>query len=309
MDQQQPVSKRFVPSQGQQSLPRQEGSRRDLRAIPIDSVLLPEGRAVLDDDVVGALASSMAEIGLQVPITVLQITAKYQLVAGAHRLAAAKRLGWSAIDAFVARDEVSAKVWEAEENLLHRKLDVLEHSEWLTQWATLVLGDSGQPDHKLGIGRPRGGKAEAARRLPFLAKSEAAARKEIERAEKIAALSPEAKQEIRRLGLADNQSALLDIARQLTADAQIAKARELSTRRESRKTRVRKTEPEGSQHSKEEPREQVLEQRPDLVPLIRAWEAAVDLRRAVGDAPTHVRQVFWEQVVRGYVHKPEHAES
>jgi ParB family chromosome partitioning protein len=70
------------------------------------------------------LAQSMAEIGLLHPIV---ITANNRLVSGLHRLEAARRLGWSTIEATVVdADDLHAELAEIDENLVRLNLTALE---------------------------------------------------------------------------------------------------------------------------------------------------------------------------------------
>lgn len=72
--------------------------------IPINNIIT-EGqliRAEMDDDHVIELSNSIAKVGLLQPVVVrLLHKSKYQLLAGAHRLAACRRLGWTHIPAVV----------------------------------------------------------------------------------------------------------------------------------------------------------------------------------------------------------------
>jgi ParB-like chromosome segregation protein Spo0J len=58
------------------------------------------------------------------------------LVAGAHRLAAAKQLGWDNIECFILRDELDdqSRLWEIAENLHRAELTALEKSELTDEW-------------------------------------------------------------------------------------------------------------------------------------------------------------------------------
>jgi len=87
-------------------------------------------RAV-DSGRVQALADSIAEIGLQTPITVTRLTEYedgepkevWRLVAGLHRLEACRSLGLVDIEATeMADDEVLQKLWECDENLCRSEL-------------------------------------------------------------------------------------------------------------------------------------------------------------------------------------------
>ena len=67
--------------------------------IPIFQINVNDGRREADQDAVQELADSIAELGLINPITVDQ---EYTLIAGLHRLEAAKRLGWRSIECTVS---------------------------------------------------------------------------------------------------------------------------------------------------------------------------------------------------------------
>jgi ParB family chromosome partitioning protein len=78
--------------------------------VPMNAVIVPVDRRECDPEAVSQLADSMSAIGLKTPITVRVVKrdvdtdgsdaiADHFLVAGAHRLEAARSLGWSEIDA------------------------------------------------------------------------------------------------------------------------------------------------------------------------------------------------------------------
>jgi len=108
--------------------------------VPVDSVIVP-GRRECDPEVVSKVAESMSVIGLKTPITVRTVNRDVDtdgsdaipdlfLVAGAHRLEAARSLGWSEIDAFVLDgDQVEARLWEIAENLHRKELTALQRAE------------------------------------------------------------------------------------------------------------------------------------------------------------------------------------
>lgn len=101
-------------------------------------------------------------------------------------------------------------MWEVSENLHRAELTVLQRSEQVARWVELADGVSAQLGQKSSKGRPEGrpegGDAKAARELNL-------DRKEVQRAKKIADLSPEAKAAAQEAGLADIQSALLAAAK------------------------------------------------------------------------------------------------
>ena len=71
-------------------------------SIPIDEIYLPaKRRAEIDPARVEALAESILEEGLQVPISVRKGKGRYVLVAGLQRLEAMKALGEETVIAIV----------------------------------------------------------------------------------------------------------------------------------------------------------------------------------------------------------------
>ena len=87
-------------------------------------------REALPDDV-KALSKSFAEVGMMNPITV---DANHNLVAGLHRLEAAKLLGWAEIECNVCElDELHAELAEIDENVVRTGLSDLELSELLAR--------------------------------------------------------------------------------------------------------------------------------------------------------------------------------
>jgi ParB family chromosome partitioning protein len=222
--------------------------------VPVKAVIVPGDRRERDPEAVSQLADSMSAIGLKTPITVRMVKrdvdtdgsdaiADHFLVTGAHRLEAARSLGWSEIDAFVLDgDEVEARLWEIAENLHRKELTVLQRSQLIADWVKIANQRSGQVVQKPNGGRPEGGIAQAARALPVPGKTEGGRRKNIERSMKIDEISPEAKQAAESAGLADNQSALLKIAAEPTAEAQAAKVAELAGRKRSQRKEHRHAE-------------------------------------------------------------------
>ena len=92
--------------------------------IAIKKIKVPPGRRKVELEAVEKLAGSMDEVGLANPITV---DAGYRLVAGLHRLEAAKLLGWTEVECSVLElDPVQAKIMEIDENLFRTSLSDLE---------------------------------------------------------------------------------------------------------------------------------------------------------------------------------------
>lgn len=90
----------------------------------IRSITVKAGRRAIDSAKVRELANSMNEIGLINPITV---TPDGVLVTGAHRLEAAKLLGWSEIQTTVFDGtELTVELAEIDENLMRNELHYID---------------------------------------------------------------------------------------------------------------------------------------------------------------------------------------
>jgi ParB/RepB/Spo0J family partition protein len=93
----------------------------DLRELDLPQIAM---RSSLDPDQLQDLASSMHRIGLINPITVRSVGSRWEVVAGARRLAAAKLLGWQAIPALaVSADIPGAEACKAAENWCRTSVD------------------------------------------------------------------------------------------------------------------------------------------------------------------------------------------
>jgi ParB family chromosome partitioning protein len=98
----------------------------------------------VDDERVAAMASSLDALGQISPIMVRVAPAKNKgetpliLVAGSYRLAAAKLLGWTEIDAIkVAADALDAQLREIAENLFRNELNALDRSIFVMKYREL----------------------------------------------------------------------------------------------------------------------------------------------------------------------------
>ena len=86
-------------------------------------------RVSMDDDHVIELSNSIAKLGLLQPIVVESMNGGvYQLIAGAHRLAACKRLNWTHIPANIRTPNESAPVkgLALVENIIRRDMSLQE---------------------------------------------------------------------------------------------------------------------------------------------------------------------------------------
>lgn len=184
---------------------------RKIVRLPIDEIVVPEGRRQLQPEKVKDLAGGMHELGLLHSISIRMQAGKPHLIDGHHRLNAARDLGWPDIECeIIEADERRARMIEIAANLHRAELVELERAEAITEWVRLAEEArneiSAQAEQKMGRGRPRGGLSAAAREINV-------GRNAIRRAKEIAALPEEAKAAARELGLTDNQSTLLKAAK------------------------------------------------------------------------------------------------
>jgi ParB family chromosome partitioning protein len=182
-----------------------------IERVLVQAITVSVGHRKVDPAIVDSLAESIGRLGLLSPILVRVFKEEDEmvhLIAGRHRLEAAKRLGWNLIDAFCfTGDDAEARMREIAENLHRSELTVLERSEQIEEWRVLAEeADKGKPQVGVNLGgRPSRGKKTTATELGV---SEQA----VERAEKIASITPAAKDAAKEAGIDDNQSKLLKVA-------------------------------------------------------------------------------------------------
>ncbi len=270
----------------------QKKTNADVHRILIDDIVVREGRRAIDLEAVAAIADSMAEIGQGMPITVRARKGRdYSaekvpvLVAGQHRLEAAKMLGWKRISAvYLDGNKRDARLWEIAENLHRSELPALERAELVCEWADLIdarheAGQLAQP----GGRQPKDkGISKTARRLNL-------SREKIRRSQVIAGISAKAKAKAKELGLDDHQAALLKIAKEPTVEKQIAKVMELAPKKQEKQS-------QGDGASAEEH----LRDKRAYAALRSAWKRARKFQRAWADATMAARRRFttntWDAV-------------
>ena len=146
-------------------------------SIRVEDIEVGERHRALSSDAVARLAGSLKEIGLQQPITIRvveemvldgQLTAGVPfLVAGRHRLEAAKSLGWSHIDCIEMDDDaLKAELWEIAENLHRCDLTKEQRDEHIRRYVELIeaqriVAQNGEQSPR-PIGRPKSAIQQAA---------------------------------------------------------------------------------------------------------------------------------------------------
>ena len=99
--------------------------------ININDIKINPGRREAAPEAVQRLSESIAEVGMMNPITV---TGDHTLIAGLHRLEAAKKLGWMEVECNISdMDSLHTELAEIDENVIRTGLSDLELSELLAR--------------------------------------------------------------------------------------------------------------------------------------------------------------------------------
>lgn len=130
----------------------------------ISEIIVDEGRRPIDEKSVSQLMDSIRTIGLLNPITT---TKDGHLIAGGHRLEAAKRLGWKEIECNVMEIfGLQAELAEIDENLVRHNLNHVEEGEQLLRRKEIY--EALYPKTKAGAAQGEGMKRSANRDLADL---------------------------------------------------------------------------------------------------------------------------------------------
>lgn len=182
---------------------------REVETFYVDDIRIEGARLrPLNPEAVDSLCASIKSVGLRTPITVRMsdaddVGAYPILVAGLHRLEAAKRLGMEQIDAFVSdtADEDRARLWEIAENLHRADLTPLERAEHRAEYLALWEKLAHRAPVSVGGRGLKGGDRQVARELGI-------DRRTMKREKDIAALPAEARDFAREAGLDKSTRAL-----------------------------------------------------------------------------------------------------
>ena len=120
--------------------------------VSISEIKISAGRREADPDGVQELVDSISKVGLLNPITIDQ---KHTLIAGLHRLEAAKLLGWTEIECTVSSLEgLLAELAEVDENVVRKGLSAMEYSDLLLRRKEIY--EALHPETKAGIAQAVG---------------------------------------------------------------------------------------------------------------------------------------------------------
>ncbi|WP_444453171.1 ParB N-terminal domain-containing protein [Rhodobacter capsulatus] len=210
-----------------------------LYQVPVSAVEVGERMHFFEEDRAKSIADSIEAIGLKTPIQLRLIHGhrpvlhtlcgpRLRLVAGRHRLAAVRMLGWEMIPALVSEmTDDEAECAEIEENLQRGNLTVMEHAASLAGLKAIYLrthpetargGDRKSDQRDNNVPLPTTG-AEALGKGVRFTKAEAEKRglneKAVKRLVQIGeAITSELRAEIGGTPLADNQAQLLKLVAQ-----------------------------------------------------------------------------------------------
>ena len=109
--------------------------------LSVERIIVARNAPPLDEATVNALVESMGRVGLINPVTVWRPTGVMpELIAGHHRLEAARRLQWEQIDAYVIEGDdhdqqaaVGAEIRGIDENLIRRTLSDAERASMIAR--------------------------------------------------------------------------------------------------------------------------------------------------------------------------------
>jgi ParB-like chromosome segregation protein Spo0J len=220
-----------------------------IRRILIVDIIVDDDRREVDEDDIAAKKKSFESIGMMTPITVRQEDDGPHLTAGQQRYETAKALGWETIDAaFFEGDKIDAKIWQDRENLDHLNYTALQRFEATARIMRLEAERISRQKVGKSRGRPESAGKKVARSLRFAGKTEAARTKTGERADKVDRLPEEVKEKVKAQGLDNKATALVEIAKEKSPEAQLEKIDEIVKRKAKaqavKRNRVKKSKAE-----------------------------------------------------------------
>jgi len=199
----------------------------------ISEITIGKRRRKLNESKVQELAESMAVFGLLNPVT---ISTGNELIAGYHRIEAAKRLGWNEIATHtLPGDPLQHELAEIDENLIRNDLTALERGEHLARRKEIYEGMHPETKREATLKQNRS-EIISERELLSFAESTAAAvgvssrtiRQEVQIAESI---TEPVKELIRETPVANRKTDLIELAREKDPDEQ-ARAASIAVQRE-----------------------------------------------------------------------------
>ncbi|HQM01167.1 MAG TPA: DNA methyltransferase [Ruminococcus flavefaciens] len=198
--------------------------------INITDIEIGTRKRKIDEIKVKNIADSFNNIGQLQPVTVLINDYKYLLVAGLHRIEAARSIGWTSIEATIFEgDKITAELAEIDENLMRNDLTVLEQGEHI-QRRNEILEAMGQRREVGRYQNSNGVTVTPLKTTEDIAKEAGLSKNSVQKRAQIARdIVPEAKELIRDTPIADSTTQLLELAR-MEPEKQIEVAKQLSSK-------------------------------------------------------------------------------
>lgn len=194
-----------------------------LNRIPVGEIDDTGRLRPVDPAYVAMLAENLAQtLKLRQPIEVRRLKkGGYRLIAGAHRLAAVKAMGWPEIDAFVYEaTDAEARLAEIDENLVRHELNPLDRAVFLAERKAIY--EALHPETKKGAQGGRGGQRNESETISFskdTAERVGLTARTVQLAVMIATkLAPDVKAAVAGTWIARHQGELLALAKQPPAD-------------------------------------------------------------------------------------------
>lgn len=196
----------------------------EFKRILISDIVVPERLRAVEEEHAIAIAQSIVEHGLINPITVRSTPnakgGKYTLVAGAHRIRAEQINEVAEIDAMIVEgDKAEAQLIEITENLFRNDLSVLDRAVFVQSYRDIWEKkhgkvEAGRPGNSANLALLLEEEAESGGFSLHVADRMGLSRRAYFRLNKIAQdLHPDVRAAVRGTAVADNQSALLKIAK------------------------------------------------------------------------------------------------
>jgi ParB-like chromosome segregation protein Spo0J len=211
--------------------------------VAIDEIEIEGERRRVNPEKLKDIKTGIATLGLREPLTIRMVKGHKYLVVGFNRLEVARSLGWKKVPCvFFKGGAKKARLWQISENLHRNELTALEECEQTVEFLKLAGLDTTDPKEskkKGKRGRPAGGDAEAARKLPGKGTTEAK-RMRILRARPVAALEPTVKSALIDAGFDDNPTKLTAVARIKGTEARLKKVEEMKSGRKKPQTARRR---------------------------------------------------------------------
>lgn len=282
--------------------PANAGGALNIKSIPITGIVVGDDFRKLDTKTVNDLGASFREFGLMHPPTVCSERvpgfgpAKYRfrLVAGRHRLEAAKSLGWESIDVVVV--EVGKKEnrrRQITENLHRKPLTLQERTKQTQEWVEKCAEEGGKVSH------PQPHNKGISRAAKELKKSKKAVRLDLE----MLTITDDAWKKLEEVGLEGNQSVALEVAK-MKPNKQIAGIQAIVEQRAERqkakalnKMAAERPKMRKAASSKADTKTEEQWDNTSLDKLVSAWGNSLVLREAWAKATAEDRKRFVDEVL------------